>query len=111
MPLAGMIKMLPDFIADGLFSHSITLHLLRDKSVFMTLAITPDTSSELLDKLTSSVIKRGGTLRATNRTTLDSISPYLAKRILGDGAVELHHAFKELFDPNDIMVRNQSFFI
>jgi hypothetical protein len=62
----------------------------------------------LLDKFTSSVIKRGGTLKA-NRTTLDQISPYLAKRITGEGSLHLQQSLKELFDPNDILMRDSLF--
>jgi hypothetical protein len=37
-----------------------------------------------LDKLTSTVIRYGGTLTPSNRILLDKISPHLAKRILGE---------------------------
>jgi hypothetical protein len=62
----------------------------------------------LLDKFTSSIIKRGGTLKA-NRSALDQISPYLAKRITGEGSLYLQQSLKELFDPNDILMRNSLF--
>jgi hypothetical protein len=37
-----------------------------------------------LDKLTSTVIMMGGTLRPNNRQAMDRVSPYLAKRVLGE---------------------------
>lgn len=89
-----------------------TAHCLKDKSVYISLLIDTSVESEmvLLDKFTSSVIKRGGTLKS-NRAALDKISPYLAKRITGEGSLYLQQSLKELFDPNDIMMRDKFFYI
>ena len=89
----GLIKILPEFVDDGtLFSkHSFKAHLLKDKTIFLEIGFDPSNQDELvlLDRLTSSIIKRGGTLRTSNRTSLDAISPFLAKRIAGQGSLTL----------------------
>jgi FAD/FMN-containing dehydrogenase len=87
--------------------------LLRDGTVYITLLMDTANESEmaLIDKLTSSAIKRGGTLTTSSRAALDKVSPFLAKRILGQNSLPLQQAVKELFDPNDILLRNQMFLI
>lgn len=47
----------------------------------------------LLDKVTSEVIKIGGTLKAS-RKVLTMISPYLDKRILGNYNMKVHNGLK-----------------
>jgi hypothetical protein len=93
IPIEGLIKILPEFVEDGnLFSkHTLTAHLLKDKTIYLQIGFNPSQESELvlLDKLTSSIIKRGGTLRTSNRASLDAISPFLAKRIVGQGSLSL----------------------
>ncbi len=57
-----------------------------------------------LDKLTSTVIKVGGTISPSSRQALDKISPYLAKRILGEFSLPLQVNIKCLFDPNLVLM-------
>ena len=104
IPLGGLIKLLPEFIDDGLLSsRQLTAHLLKDMTVYLQIGVSPDDFA-LLDKLTSSVIKRGGTLRASSRQTLDAISPFLAKRIVGQGSLGVQQSIKEAFDPRDVLM-------
>ena len=84
IPLAGLIKLLPEFLEDGqLLENGMTVHLLKDKTVYVRMAIDPEKYSALLDKFTSSVIRRGGTMRVSSRVALDQISPFLATRVAG----------------------------
>ena len=112
LPLEALIKLIPEFAEEGsLFKskHQFTAHLLKNHDVYISLLLDPNDDNELLmDKFTSSVIKRGGTFK-TSRNVLDSISPYLAKRITGEGSLDLQQSIKELFDPNDILNRSSLF--
>lgn len=57
-----------------------------------------------LDRFTSTVIKEGGTLSPSSRKSLDLISPFLAKRILGEYNLPLQVNIKVLFDPNLVLM-------
>jgi hypothetical protein len=54
---------------------------------------TDESQKILLDKITSEVIKIGGTLKAP-RKVLTMISPYLDKRILGNYNMKVHNGLK-----------------
>ena len=110
IPVAGLIKLLPEFIDGTLLNHGFTAHLLRDQTVFFSLNNADVIDPALLDKFTSSIIKRGGTLQA-KRPVLDRISPYLTKRIMGEGSLAVQQSIKEAFDPNDVMLRNSCFLV
>ena len=67
MTLYGLIKLIPEFAAEGsLFQskHNFTIHLLKDKTVYISFLVDKTNEPEmiLLDKFTSSVLKRGGTI-------------------------------------------------
>lgn len=47
---------------------------------------------------------RGGTLKPSTRQALDKISPYLAKRMLGESNLPLQTNMKQLFDPNLVLM-------
>jgi len=64
-----------------------------------------------LDVLTSSIIRRGGTLNTNSRSNLDKISPFLAKRMTGYGNMPLQEAMKQTFDPNDVLMSDAMFSI
>lgn len=64
----------------------------------------------ILDQLTSSAIRKGGTLSATRRT-LDKISPYLALRVVGNSGEDLQMKIKETFDPKDVLSPSSMFYI
>ena len=63
----------------------LVIHFLKDRSVFVELLAEAKNESTLLalDQMTSRVVMHGGTLRTDNRATLDAVSPFLARRILG----------------------------
>lgn len=98
-----------DFI--GVPDHHFQAHLLPDRTVYITLYYDCESDEELLemDKLTSSVIRYGGTLRPCCRPLMDKISPFLAKRITGEGSLPLQEQLKTLFDPNDVLLSGQMF--
>lgn len=54
--------------------------------------------------MTSTVIMQGGTLKPSTRQAMDKISPYLAKRILGENNLPLQASIKSLFDPNLVLM-------
>ena len=60
------------------------MHLLPNGNVYVSMKFGRD-ESELtpLDILTSRIIRRGGSLNTNSRKSLDKISPYLAKRMIG----------------------------
>ena len=57
-----------------------------------------------MDKLVSTVIRRGGTVRPSSRAALDRVSPYLAKRVLGESSLPLQKAIKLHLDPNNVLM-------
>ena len=57
------------------------------------------------------MIYLGGTLRASERSSLDAISPYLFQRITGKFNAPIQEQIKVLFDPNDVMCRDQMFLV
>jgi len=46
----------------------------------------------------------GGTIKPSTRQALDRVSPYMAKRILGQHNLPLQACIKEIFDPNLVLV-------
>jgi hypothetical protein len=60
------------------------MHLLPNGNVYVSMKFGRD-ESELtpLDIMTSSIIRRGGSINTNSRKSLDKISPYLAKRMIG----------------------------
>lgn len=63
-----------------------------------------------MDKITSEVIKIGGTLKAS-RKVLTMISPYLDKRILGNYNMKVHNGLKQIFDPKDVLNPSSFFYL
>eukprot|EP00347_Sterkiella_histriomuscorum_P003082 403365660 len=63
-----------------------------------------------LDRITSEVIKIGGTLKAS-RKVLSMISPYLDKRILGNYNMKVHNGLKQIFDPKDVLNPSSFFYL
>ena len=94
-----------------LFKPCISIHVLRDGTAVVQISFDTKNQEELLvmDNLTSRVIKNGGTLRTENRASLDAISPYLAKRILGTFNLPLQESIKKAFDPHDVLCSNRLF--
>ena len=45
----------------------------------------------------------GGTLQPSTRVALDRISPFLAKRIIGEFNLPIQVGIKKLFDPNLVL--------
>lgn len=63
-----------------------------------------------MDRLTSQVIRKGGTLNGS-RKVLFMISPYLDKRIIGNYNMKIHNHIKQLFDPKDVLNPSSFFYI
>jgi hypothetical protein len=63
-----------------------------------------------LDKVTSEVIKIGGTVNAS-RKVLTMISPYLDKRILGNYNMKVHNGLKTTYDPRDVLNPSSFFYL
>lgn len=70
------------------------MHLLKR---YIVIRLCFDSQNEdqrvYLDRLTSQVIKKGGTLKAS-RKVLFLISPYLDKRIIGNYNMKIHNGLK-----------------
>jgi FAD/FMN-containing dehydrogenase len=62
-----------------------------------------------LDRLTSYVIKMGGSVSAPNREEYNKISPYLFERLAGRHGLKQMQGLKELYDPNNILNRDALF--
>ena len=88
-------------------------HFMPDRTLLISLHFDPSNDKHLavLDNFTSTAIRHGGTLNSGSRSSLDAISPYLAKRIVGQNSVGLQEQMKLLFDPNDVMVSNRMFWV
>lgn len=63
-----------------------------------------------LDKITSEVIRVGGTVKAS-RKTLTTISPFLDKRLLGNYNMKIHNGLKQLYDPRDVLNPSAFFYL
>ena len=87
-----------------LSEHNFQAHVLKD-GIYLQLEFNSRLETDLLtlDKLTSTVIMNGGSLRPNNRQTMDRISPYLAKRVLGEHNLPLQTQIKLIFDPNAVL--------
>lgn len=87
------------------------MHLLR-RYVVIKLCFNSLSEDHLiqLDRLTSQVIKKGGTLKGS-RKVLYMISPYLDKRIIGNYNMKVHNQMKQLFDPRDVLNPSAFFYI
>ena len=87
------------------------MHLLR-RYVVVKLCFDSQNEQHLLelDRLTSQVIKKGGTLKGS-RKVLYMISPFLDKRIIGNYNMKVHNQMKQLFDPKDVLNPSSFFYI
>jgi FAD/FMN-containing dehydrogenase len=87
------------------------MHLLNK---YVIIKICFDQSNEdqklFLDKITSEVIRLGGTVKAS-RKTLTMISPYLDKRLLGNYNMKIHNGLKQLYDPRDVLNPSAFFYL
>ena len=61
-----------------------------------------------MDILTSTVIRRGGSVRS-KLPKLAQISPYLDSRLLGVSNLNIQESIKQVFDPNDVLAAGQMF--
>jgi hypothetical protein len=87
------------------------MHLLK-RYVIIKLCFSSQSEQQLLelDRLTSQVIKKGGTLKGS-RKSLFMISPFLDKRIIGNYNMKVHNQMKQLFDPKDVLNPSSIFYL
>ena len=97
-------------MVDGSKFFEMQAHVLKNGSVFVHL-VADKCDILLLDQMTSRVIRHGGTLKTQSRETLDEISPYLAKRMVGQFNLPLQQTIKEAFDPQDVLCSNRIFHV
>lgn len=88
------------------------IHAVQHGQIMVCFEFMTDNEKDLLelDKMTSTVIMLGGTIQPSNRAALDQISPYLAKRILGEFNLPLQERVKETFDPNLVLMGDSHLF-
>ena len=62
-----------------------TVYILNDRTALALISFEKSDRQvlDILDQVTSRAILHGGTLKTQTRAELDSISPYLAKRLTG----------------------------
>ena len=112
LPLESAISFLEDY-RDAFESNTFPfqMHLLR-RYVVIKLCFNSKSEEQLvyLDRLTSQVIKKGGTLKGS-RKVLYLISPFLDKRIIGNYNMKIHNNIKQLFDPRDVLNPSAFFYI
>ena len=65
--------------------------------------------AQAMDMLTSQVIFHGGSVSAASKHDLDVISPYLFERMAGRAGHKLMQDTKELYDPKNILNRDNLF--
>lgn len=108
LPLESAISFLQDY---SLESFPFQLHLLK-RYVVVKLCFSSQDQAQLLelDRVTSQVIKKGGTLKGS-RKALFMISPYLDKRIIGNYNMKVHNQMKQLFDPRDVLNPSSFFYL
>jgi hypothetical protein len=96
LPLESAYQFLEDYSSafEGPRSFPFEMHLLR-KYVIIKLCFNSQIEDQLidLDRLTSQVIAKGGTLKGS-RKVLYTISPYLDKRIIGNYNMKIHNHIK-----------------
>lgn len=105
VPISKGVKTFSEF-TDFLRDHNFQAHLLKGDLLYVRVEFDSASEADLLelDRLTSTVIKRGGTVQPSDREALRAVSPFLAKRIMGEYNLPLQQSIKELFDPNLVLV-------
>jgi FAD/FMN-containing dehydrogenase len=87
------------------------MHLLKK---YVVIRVSFDSNNDehklFMDKITSEVIRVGGTVKASRRT-LTMISPFLDKRLLGNYNMKIHNGLKQLYDPRDVLNPSAFFYL
>lgn len=112
LPLESAIQFFADYrtaFEGDLFPFQ--MHLLK-RYVVIKLCFNSQNEKQLveLDRMTSQVIKKGGTLKGS-RKVLYMISPFLDKRIIGNYNMKVHNQMKQLFDPKDVLNPSSIFYL
>jgi hypothetical protein len=110
LPLESAIQFFADY-REAFELFPFQMHLLQ-RYVVIKLCFTSSDERQLLelDRITSQVIKKGGTLKGS-RKVLYMISPFLDKRIIGNYNMKVHNQIKQLFDPKDVLNPSSIFYL
>ena len=110
LPLESGFQLLEEY-KEAFEKFPFRMHLLK-RYIAVKLCFRQDNEEQLevLDRLTSYVIKKGGTIKAS-RKVLCLISPWLDKRILGNYNMKIHNGLKQLYDPKDVLNPSAFYYI